>query len=384
MHILILASFYPSVIRPHTGIFIREQAEALKRAGQIVGVIVPPRIRETLHTWRQSPRLPPTTLEHHDDIPVYRIHYGWFPRVFPRVCAWLTTRYGLPAFQHYLSQHGRPDVIHAHNTFYGGYLAVQIQEQYQIPALLTEHSSNYLRGRIFLPGQHAIAKYSLHQMRRVFAVGHALADKLNTTYKPERAVGVMDNIVNTDFFVPAPVNTKKFAFAAFGGLERNKQFGNLIRAFARNFANNPDVRLSIGGPGGLYKQLTRLTRELGVAQQVRLLGRLSREEVRDLFQSSQVIVSSSSIETFGVTLIEGMACGKPVIATRSGGPDGFVNQENGLLIPVGSVDALAEAMQTLVQDYNRYDPAAIRDYCITRFSEAAIVRQLIEAYQALM
>ena len=146
MHILILASFYPSVIRPHTGIFIREQAEALKRAGHTVGVIVPPRIRETLHTWRQSPRLPPTTLEHHDEIPVYRIHYGWFPRVFPRICAWLTTRYGLPAFQHYLSQHGRPDVIHAH-VFTSGILAIILGKLYRIPVIITEHYAGALEDK---------------------------------------------------------------------------------------------------------------------------------------------------------------------------------------------------------------------------------------------
>ena len=84
-----------------------------------------------------------------------------------------------------------------------------------------------------------------------------------------------------------------------------------------------------------------------MSTQVEFPGLLNREEVRNIIQESHVVVSSSIIETFGVTLIEGMSCGKPVIATRSGGPEEFVTPEVGILIPTDDITALANAMKSM-------------------------------------
>lgn len=88
------------------------------------------------------------------------------------------------------------------------------------------------------------------------------------------------------------------------------------------------------------------------------------------------------METFGVTLIEAMACGKPVIATRSGGPETFVHDDNGLLVPTGDVEALADAMRQMAKTYHQYDPDAIRADCVARFSEDAFVRSVAQLYHA--
>ncbi|RMG85607.1 MAG: hypothetical protein D6712_09145, partial [Chloroflexi bacterium] len=179
MHILVLPSFYPSTVRPMTGIFFKEQAEALARAGYQVGVLVAPRMRETLSTYRQDKQLPSLTREGlPGGIPVYRMHRGWFPRVFPQITAALHRRAAMEAFEAYIKAEGMPDIIHAHNIFYSGYMAAKLGEAYNIPTVLTEHSSNFLRGRVFLSGQHRVAEETLAGIHTISAVSDVLARAL--------------------------------------------------------------------------------------------------------------------------------------------------------------------------------------------------------------
>ncbi|MFP4324030.1 MAG: glycosyltransferase, partial [Anaerolineales bacterium] len=89
-------------------------------------------------------------------------------------------------------------------------------------------------------------------------------------------------------------------------------------------------------------------------------------------------------ETFGVTLIEAMACGRPVVATRSGGPQGFITPQTGLLVPRNDEIALAEALQTIHKTYEMYDPHVIRAYAERHFSTAAVAEQLQAIYQEVM
>ena len=76
-----------------------------------------------------------------------------------------------------------------------------------------------------------------------------------------------------------------------------------------------------------------------------------------------------------------LACGNPIVATQTGGAAQLVNDQNGLLVPTGNVEALAAAMQQMRQHFHRYDPAVIRADCMARFSDEALVRQLEEVYR---
>ncbi len=383
MHILVLPSFYPSAARPLIGIFFKEQAEALGRGGHQVGVMVAPRIRETLHYLQHNGKLPDLQtgeLETDTALPVYRMHWGWFPRMFPRFCAWLTTPPALRLFERYCAEQGKPDIIHAHNVFYSGYMASRIRQKYGVPVVLTEHATNFLRGRIFLPGQHQVVRQTLQQTDADFAVSPLLAQKLES-YGVKK-VGYVGNVIDTEFFSPAaaPLDSSPFRFVVVAiKLIGRKGIDLLIKAFAAAFKGQ-DVLLTIVGEGGEQEKLEALVHHLQLERQITFVGRKPRQGVRDLLRDSHVMVSASSVETFGVTLIEAMACGKPVISTRSGGPDYFVTPETGLLVPPGDVAALSDAMREMRLNYSRYHPEVIRAYCVSNYGEAAIVKRLEGIY----
>ncbi len=380
MHILVIPTAYPSKQRPVSGVFYQEQVEALRRAGHQVGVITAPRIIETWGMMKDTKRLPPLmTAEASNE---YRLHHGWFPRIFPLITARLHKNAIEKAFQQYCEAQGQPDIIHAHNVFYSGYMASVIRNRHHIPAVITEHSSNFMRGRVFLPAQHHVAKQSFQGVDKTLAVGQSLVKKLEELYHIK--VESLHNVVNTDFFFPSPVpDSANFQFALVAHLRPLKCVDNLIQAFVQAFPDAEDCILKIGGAGQELDNLKALVQHLNCEDRVQFLGRLNREEVRDLFQQSQVIVSSSETETFGITLIEAMSCGKPVIATRSGGPEGFVTRETGILVSVNDVDALANALMTMRENYQNYNSETIRQYCENNFSEAAIVSRLETIYRSI-
>jgi glycosyltransferase involved in cell wall biosynthesis len=190
-------------------------------------------------------------------------------------------------------------------------------------------------------------------------------------------------VVDIDYFVPKSTDNSEFIFAAAATLIPIKRFDLLIRAFAKAFRGQA-VRLLIGGEGRERNSIQSLITKLDVANQVELLGYLSHQQVLELFQKADAVVSASDVETFGVTLIEAMSCGNPVIATRSGGPEDFITDEVGLLVPCDNLDALSQAMLELYQNYDDYNAMRIREYCIEKFSEASIVRKLETIYQQLL
>jgi glycosyltransferase involved in cell wall biosynthesis len=386
MHILVMPSWYTTARSPMRGSFFREQALALRKAGHQVGMLVPPSrlrtlngLRETTANWQR----PPDALDIEDDagLMTYRLRWwGWSAALLPSRRGDLV----LAAYDRYCREQGQPDVIHAHSILYAGYVAAAIKAARGVPVVLTEHAFGYLSPRWIMPDQRPRIRRTLDQTDARFAVSPALARALEAC-APGVQVGVLNNTVDTALFTPPASEPPRapFTFTIIGRLLRNKGHAGLLRAFAAAFHGDA-ARLLIGGDGPQRRPLERLAAQLGISDQVDFLGALDRQQVRDTLWRSHALVSASRFETFGLTLAEAMACGRPVIATRSGGPDSFVTPETGLLVPVDDGEALAAAMRRMAAQYDQYDAARIRTYAVDRFSERAITRQLEAVYAGII
>jgi glycosyltransferase involved in cell wall biosynthesis len=112
-----------------------------------------------------------------------------------------------------------------------------------------------------------------------------------------------------------------------------------------------DVTLVIAGDGERRVPLERRAAELGVADRVHFLGAQSRDRVLELFRAADASLLSSSWENFPHTVVEALAVGTPVLATRVGGVGEIVHDgENGLLVPAGDRDALADSIRRFFDD----------------------------------
>lgn len=381
MHILLVPSWYPTRPGDPAGSFFRDQAVGLATRGHRVGVIAP-----TLLSLRQVRELRTalTPFEVDEGVPTYRGRVvNVAPRV-PYVGPEIHLTEGSRLFRRYVAAHGRPDVLHAHSLLNGGLLAARLGREFDIPFVVTEHATGFARGT-FRGWQLKWAAVAAARASRRIAVSEPLARLLTG-----QLGGVWDyvgNIVSNEFaaspLTEAPSGPFTVCNASF--LTPKKGLDVLLEAFARAFGPGDDARLRIAGDGEQAAALHAQARLLGIADRVEFLGRLRHDRVIELMRESHCYALSSHVETFGVVLVESLALGRPVVATRCGGPESIVTERDGYLVDPGSVDQLADALVRLRDDVaaSRFTPAELRDHCLARFGTDAVLSQLDEVYSTL-
>lgn len=162
---------------------------------------------------------------------------------------------------------------------------------------------------------------------------------------------------------------RRKAICAVGRLEPVKNFEMLIDAFCMFAKNHPDYFLEIYGKGSLEEELKRLVREKNLDKQVLFRGFCP--DVKEKIKDTSMFVLSSNYEGISNSMIESLAMGIPVIATDcpiGGGRMYIKNGDNGILVPVGNSEIMAQAMNTVAEDQHFYEKCkkeaeSIRNSC---------------------
>ncbi|MCC9154150.1 glycosyltransferase family 4 protein [Streptomyces parvulus] len=178
--------------------------------------------------------------------------------------------------------------------------------------------------------------------------------------------------------------TRKIVVSA-GRMHHVKRYDLLIRAFGSLAEEFPDWQLRIYGDGGEAAKLRALVTELGLAGRALLMGGFS--PIESEWAKGSIAAVTSSAESFGMTLVEAMRCGLPVVATDCPvGPREILRHgEDGFLVPNGEVEGIALGLRRLMADEilrrdmgeaalrnaARYDPAAVADRYLNLFEDAA-------------
>jgi glycosyltransferase involved in cell wall biosynthesis len=137
-----------------------------------------------------------------------------------------------------------------------------------------------------------------------------------------------------------------FVFACIAGFRPEKGHSLLVEAFSRVPSN---AHLILAGDGAGRGAIAAMVRDKGLADRVHFLGAIP--DVRTLIVASNAtVLASIAVETFSMAMLESMALGVPLIASRIGGlPEAITHGETGLLFPIGDVDALAAGMTRMVE-----------------------------------
>ena len=343
--------------------FFRDQARALIRSGAHAGVAFVE--RKSFSTFSPAAAMRQRfqiESQSEDGIPTVRMKaWGVFPQTMRGAMAWcwLTRR----LVREYVAIHGMPDVIHGHGALWGGYAAMLSARDLGLPYVITEHASAVMTGEISAM-KRAIVEDVYRNAAAVVAVSRAL----------QRAIGdaeVIPNCVDEEFFRPVARRSRSpFTFLFAGDLVRSKRVDLLLRAFARGRAG---ARLVIVGTG---------RQAYPHHDGVRFTGALDRAGVREEMWRANALVLPSDYETFGVVLIEALATGLPVIATRCGGPQEIVTRDDGILVDCGDEAALAGAMASIRRRTFSADRLAAS--AAARFGYKAIAPRLWDVYQSVV
>ena len=288
-------------------------------------------------------------------------------------------RLALKMYDAYKQQNGAPDIIHAKCTMWGAILARAISKRENIPYVVTAGASVFARG-IVGPREQRTAKHALESANRLLSVSSTLADDLERILDiPASNFTTVPNMIDLQNFplTESPANDK-FTFGYLANLVADKGHDTLLHALV----NVPNCNLMIGGDGPLRARLERLCKELNLSDRVTFTGALPRGEAHTFFEQIDAFVHPSRYETFGIVLLESLATGRPVVATRCGGPNDIVREEDGILVAVDDAEDLARGMQQLMQqDWNSTE---MRNGVEQRYTKDTIRKQLLEIYKTLL
>ncbi|MBE6500305.1 MAG: glycosyltransferase family 4 protein [Methanobrevibacter thaueri] len=248
------------------------------------------------------------------------------------------------------------DIIHGHYLYPAGAAAVEIGKKYNIKTYVTAHGSDMFELYKSQPLMRSTIRNVLKDADRVLAVSNALKHEIIAT----GVVGIANktklsfNSVDLNKFSPRNNDSFKKEYNLFykpivlfvGNLIKRKNVESLIEA---KKISASDYYLVIVGDGPLFKKLNKKVEEENIPDVI-FTG--SRNDVEKIIPNCDVLILPSFTESFGLVLIEALACGKPVIGSNVGGITEIISDDVGLLINPNSISSIANAIDTILHDEN--------------------------------
>lgn len=372
MTILILTHSYPDASNRWRGVFVQEQAKALSTIHEIIVVYF------KVDYTHFAPFSKYTFIKRkNQQITEYELTTG---RSFPVInqLKYLLSAYSFIGKE--ILKNNKIDIIHSHLTYPAGFLGTIIFKRKNIPHVFTEHSSIRKYSRSYF---HKLCiKYTLKNSPGIVCVSNALRGEILKVIN--RDLTVIHNVIDISKFRLAKPRTGKIINIGFlGSLENNNKGLDLLFKSV-SYIKNYDILLHIGGKGILLDSYIKMSDDLGIIGNCRFYGGILPEKVADFYSELNIFVLPSRHETFGIVLVEAMASGLPVIATKCGGPEEIITPSTGLLISTENVGELTEAITFMSGNLQLYDRAVIRNYVNNTFGYKVFLNKISSVYENLL
>jgi len=365
MKILTFTTLYPHAARPGHGIFVETRLRQLLASGKVESHVVAP------VPWfpSRNPRFGEYALhasapreEQRHGIRVLHPRYLALPKIGMTLAPFLLAQSVRPVIERVLAEY-RFDLIDAHYFYPDGVAAVLLGRRLGKPVVISALGSDVnLISRYRLPRRMIL--WAARHAAGMITVARALKDRLVALGVPAGRIEVLRNGVDLQLFRPVDredwrrrLGFTRTTLLSVGNLVPLKGHDLPIRALRLL----PETDLVIIGNGPERAALGALARELDVGARVTFAAAMAQEELRHYFGAADALVLASSREGWANVLLESMACGTPVIASRVGGtPEVVTAPEAGVMMAERTPEALADAARGLFASYP--DRGATRRY----------------------
>ncbi|MFI9582109.1 glycosyltransferase [Streptomyces sp. NPDC052236] len=276
-------------------------------------------------------------------------------------------------------------LVHAHTGIYGGVLALQLARP-DARVVVTEHSS-FLDKVFAQPAARALYGQVLARADAFLCVSSQLRDQIAAEFPAyAHKLSVVPNVIDFSRFTPGGERSAELlSWLYVGRLVQPKGVDELLEAFALVAAKEQRATLTMVGHGPREEALTARVKELGLGDRVRILPPVDPADVNALMHQHDLLVHASKGETFGMTVVEAVAAGMTVLATRCGGPEeslaGIESKAGALMDVSKDPKVIADAYWRLRQDVSGVDPVAAREVLESRYGAEAVAKQLIAVYE---
>jgi glycosyltransferase involved in cell wall biosynthesis len=362
MKILVVPSWYP----PNGGRFFRLQSESLAKLGHKVDVLI---LEEKGLTQKRNLKIENVKS---DLINEFRHTFYRIPKMNNLNIELFIRKYKR-LLQEYLNVN-KPDVIYVQSCSWAGIVVSEIAVKLKIPYVVSEQKSIFFYDEFpFSAKIEEKISLAFSQANSVVANSKMMKKALS---KYASNIVVIPNLVDVNFFRPEVKNNiDNFTFISVGNLLPVKGYDILLKAFAEVLKHKKNISLTIIGKGKGLNSLLQLARDLEIEGFVYFKGYKTSAELVKEYNDSSAYISSSRMETFGMTIIEALSCGLPVVATKAGGPDDIVNENNGYLAEVEDVNSLKSKMILMIENISKFDSKKIRQNVIANYSENMVIKK---------
>lgn len=368
---LLFSTLYPSSARPLHGIFVETRLrELLKTGGVETRVVAPvPWFPSTNPRWGDYARMARTPpREVHHGIDVLHPRYPLLPKIGMTIAPFALAMGSIGSIRQLIAEGFEFDVIDAHYYYPDGVAAALLARWLDRPLTITARGTDLnLIPRHALP--RCMIRWAASQADASIGVCSALMDVLRGWGIADDCLHVMRNGVDLQRFRPLDPTESRRSLGIEGGpvllsvghLIERKGHHLVIEAMPQVLHRHPQTQLLIVGEGQERLRLESRVRDLGLHEHVKLVGAVPNAELARWYSAADLLVLASSREGWANVLLEAMACGTPVVATRIWGtPEVVAGPEAGCLVDERTADAFGHAV--LRQVATPHDRALVRGY----------------------
>ncbi len=389
--VLFLASWYPSEINPVSGIFIKKHAQAVAKYCDVAVLFV---------TSNSSLKGKLFEIEYSEEnnIPTVRVFYNVNNRkrsVISNLFKFKRYYYILGGYLGYKvikEKFGKPDIVHLNVAYPAGLIALFLHYFKGFPYILREHWDLYLKEN---KGMEKISLIKKLLIKLILKKAKCIIIDSNSMKNAMLELGiknkfyVIPNIAepetnNLDLENKIDKKSKKILLHISLLWDHQKNISGIIRAVSSIYFNlkRKDFELHVIGEGVDRKRLENFSKELGLLNNcIFFHGYLPDEEKIKFFKNANFHVLNSNFEGFSVVTAESLWHGVPVIATKCGGPEDFVTEDNGILIEPKNPKQLEDAIIYMLDNSDKYDRDKIKEYARNKFSYETIGEKTYNIYK---
>lgn len=381
LHVLVIATWYPNGKDKLIGIYHKHFCQALSQQGVKVNMLHVD--RQAISMLPKYPFMKKTGVEDCDGYSVYFQKMLNLSRISFDLQINSYVKHLKKLYRRYESIHGKPDVIHAQVTVPAGYAACKLGKEIGVPVVITEHSSYFER---FMTGKEGrYASYALENSAMITCVGKYMQDIYAEKYGIDAKL--LPNIVNCAAYNGDKRRdlVGKLHFVTVSALRDGKRIEFAADALRRLRENDSigAFDYTVVGDGYWADRYKSAVAEMGMDDCVIFAGRKSTEQIAEILSRSDVLLIPSDVETFCIPAVEALAAGVPVVSTRCGGPEGYLNADCAELCDVEDSQSMADAILRLYARLDSLDVNKIRQVA-GQFDGEVIANKAISIYESVI
>ncbi len=357
MKLLTFSTLFPNLERPSHGIFVETRLRHLVASGRVESRVVAPvpwfPLRHArFGSYGRFARVPQTEVR--SGIEVRHPRYALLPKIGMTPAPLLMAMAVKPVLRRLIDEGFDFDAIDAHYFYPDGVAAAMLGKEFGKPVVITARGSDItLLPQYRWPGK--MIRWAADQAAGIITVCNALREELIVLGADPAKVVSLRNGVDLELFRPVDraavrkeLGVDGFTLLSVGNLVPVKGHELTIGALKEL----PEARLMIAGSGPERERLEALAVQLQVADRVRFLGPQPQAKLRDYYNAADAMVLSSSREGWANVLLESMACGTPVVASKVWGtPEVVAHADAGVLMQERSERGVAAAVRALQAAY---------------------------------